>query len=339
MELSSVSRRRRRIMGFAMMWIVFFHIEIGKEPGFILWFLHRIGFYGVDLFLLVSGLGLWFSLKKDDSVLRFYGRRALRILPAYLVTCCVYYAYKRISAGAFVLSVSTIGYWLQTTHFDWFIPTLVALYLITPLLVSVYKRFERPFLFVLSMLAVSAVLCAVAAFFGLSDLFGSLVRLPVFSIGLWFGDMIDREAAAKESGDLCANGTRVKALPCLALLGFGFAAAYAVNRFMKGALVQAGLNAYPALLVVPALAIVLGFIFDFISAKCGIVGKMLLSPFDFFGRYSLEIYLLHERIQELRPGLGVFKTLLITLVGAVVLHEAIDALIRLFRKAASEKAA
>ena len=76
-----VSKYRNAIMGIAALWVLFFHAWIPVMPastaghfnlfGFIERYLKAIGYCGVDIFLLVSGLGLTFAIKKG-SLLRFY---------------------------------------------------------------------------------------------------------------------------------------------------------------------------------------------------------------------------------------------------------------------------
>ena len=60
----TLSKYRGFLMGFAILWVMYFHIPLkfATEVG---WFIHRIGFYGVDIFLFLSGLGVYYSLTKD----------------------------------------------------------------------------------------------------------------------------------------------------------------------------------------------------------------------------------------------------------------------------------
>lgn len=129
-------------MGFAILWVMYFHMPL-KFATEIGWFTHRIGFYGVDIFLFLSGLGVYFSLMKRPNVLRFYKARLVRILPAYVIVACVSYCLLRLdkaSALDFFYYISGIGYWTRHTRFDWYIPTQLAFYLITPLFLFFYKK-------------------------------------------------------------------------------------------------------------------------------------------------------------------------------------------------------
>ena len=46
-------------------------------------FVAQYGYAGVEIFMFVSGFGLYFSLDKNPSLLIFYRRRLLRIFPTF----------------------------------------------------------------------------------------------------------------------------------------------------------------------------------------------------------------------------------------------------------------
>ena len=328
MSFQLLSKHRSRLMGFAMLWVVFFHLVV-KDFGTLFWFVHRIGFYGVDIFLLVSGIGLYCSLHKNPAVLPFYGRRALRLLPAFLIVSALWYAFHPVSPKQFFLSVSTLGFWLGQSYLEWFIPTLALLYLLAPWYYRLFVRVEAKVGLTLAGAAVSLLLCIAAQHFDRLDLYGSIVRIPVFLLGFLFGHWI--------SSDTPYRGHY--GLSVLSLFGIGLIAAFYVNRDLTGEAVQAGLNCYPALLLAPTLCLLLSGLFERICARWGLAGKILLAPLDFAGRYSLEIYLLHERLALHFDGVYNQKTiLLMTIVFAVLLHEAIRLCIVLIRKLASRPA-
>lgn len=75
-------------MGLAMISVVFYHFQANT---IILWPFNTFGYWGVDVFQFLSGFGCVFALKKYNSVVRFYFKRALRILPTcLLVGFCIY---------------------------------------------------------------------------------------------------------------------------------------------------------------------------------------------------------------------------------------------------------
>ena len=88
-ELANISRYRSELMGAAMLFIILFHVPLDRSNEFF--GLRRCGNVGVDMFLFLSGIGLWFSWVKNPSVWQFYKRRLLRIYPAWLVMAALYY--------------------------------------------------------------------------------------------------------------------------------------------------------------------------------------------------------------------------------------------------------
>lgn len=65
-ELGNISRYRGELMGLAIIFVVLFHVGLPRED--IFFGLRRMGNIGVDIFLFLSGIGLWYSWSKT----RFY---------------------------------------------------------------------------------------------------------------------------------------------------------------------------------------------------------------------------------------------------------------------------
>ena len=295
MKLSLISKYRTHIMGAAMMWIMWFHSAYaGKSEVFH--FIHNIGFFGVDMFLMVSGLGLYFSMRKSKSMSAFYKKRAVRILPAYLiVTVCWYLFYKtQVSFGDKVLSILGINYFRgsiygRPEYFDWFLPTLAVLYLLTPLYDKLFQKASVKWKFTLLACMVSPLLCIIAYHLGRQVLYGSLVRIPIFLVGYYIGWFL-YEKREEEKASWMVH---------VSLLFVGVALAFYIQTYVKNPTIFWGLNCYPALLVAPSLSAILAFVCKYIEKYLKIVGKIILFPFYVCGRYSLEIYLFHQRLMEI----------------------------------------
>ena len=294
MTLSNISKYRTHIMGAAMMWIMWFHSAFGGG-GEVLHFIHNIGFYGVDVFLLVSGLGLYFSMRKSKSIGEFYKKRAVRILPAYLIVTVCWYAFFKtdVSFTDKLLSILGVNYFRGNIHgrpeyFDWFLPTLFVLYLLTPLYDKLFQRATVKWKFTLLSMMISPILCIIFYHTGQQVLYGSTVRIAVFLVGYWIGWFLYEK---KEE----SKGSWMVHLP---LLFCGIALVYYIQTYVKNPTVFWGLNCYPALLVAPALCALLGALFNLMEKYLRIVGKILLIPFYICGKYSLEIYLFHQRLME-----------------------------------------
>ena len=87
-DLSELSKYRAPIMGLAIVLILFHHsrflgVEISNST---LVGLRDVGACGVDIFLILSSFGLTYSLNKCSRIDSFYKKRALRILPSFLLS-------------------------------------------------------------------------------------------------------------------------------------------------------------------------------------------------------------------------------------------------------------
>ena len=86
-ELADISRYRGELMGLAIIFVILFHVGLPREDAFF--GLKRMGNIGVDFFLFLSGMGLWFSWTKHPSLRKFY--------PSTLLTCLSYLALYGLS--------------------------------------------------------------------------------------------------------------------------------------------------------------------------------------------------------------------------------------------------
>ncbi len=82
-EARRFSTARAQIMGYAMLCIVFFHSSFPIAETSLFYAIKNLCDIGVDIFLFVSGIGIWFSLNKHANVAAYVQRRCLRILPAF----------------------------------------------------------------------------------------------------------------------------------------------------------------------------------------------------------------------------------------------------------------
>ena len=76
LNMDNLTKYRIELMGFAMLWIMVFHSCV-YIPDFLLplRFYKEVGYVGVDIFFLLSGIGLVFSITNNKSVVTFYKKR------------------------------------------------------------------------------------------------------------------------------------------------------------------------------------------------------------------------------------------------------------------------
>ena len=160
------------------------------------------GHYGVQLFIFISGYGLYISYnKKEISYFKFLGQRIKKLYPALLFI--VVFLLIAIPIWEQKINLSTIeslllkltllfnfipGEGMAVTGPFWFFSLIVQLYIIFPLLMYLTKKFGS-----LSMLVVGAVSLVITLLF--NHYFDSLDvslylffigQLPIFCLGIYF---------------------------------------------------------------------------------------------------------------------------------------------------------
>lgn len=218
MRYSILSRYRPELMGFAMLWVLLFHTQ-GLKIGFWpLKLLRGVGFGGVDIFILLSGLGLTMSLcRREQSYGAFLARRGKRLLPAYFLVMVPYTLFLIARGEAEVSTLfwnaALLSYWVGAPGaFNWYISGVALFYLLTPGWVRLLRRSRRPA--ALTAAAVAVSLAAVQLllrcnFWAWGDV---LYRFPLFFLSLlvglyaWEDRPVSRRSAVLWALSLAAAG-------------------------------------------------------------------------------------------------------------------------------------
>ena len=204
-NLFAISEARNVIFGIATLWIGLFHSDNltmaqYTDNQFLIdafRFFKGTGNVGVDMFLFLSGIGLFFSFSKDSRVLTFWKKRLMRVLPTAFVIATFYFSFRyvngRFTSGlTFYLSRMTFTYFFwKGERVFWFISLILLLYLVFPIFYKIIEKWR-----VWGMLALVA-LCLVFNFTlravkpGMySNVEIAFCRVPVFIIGIWAGKFV-----------------------------------------------------------------------------------------------------------------------------------------------------
>lgn len=275
LNLSYISKYRSAVMGLAIFWIFFYHTGV-DIPG--LREIFALGWMGVDIFFFVSGFGLCASLSKNDSVSNFFKRRFFRIIPTWWIVLAAMAIVGTLwSLKGFPMSASDyfywftgLGWWTANCNFEWYIPTLLVFYLLSPLL-------ARMSLKALCISTVASMFVAILLGGGmlhiLDNVYMSYSRVPIYIFGF---------AVYKYQQKSVSLPSYIW-LPMLAIGIIGFGA----GMFVKLSNVPFGLTIARVcipLFIIPMITVV-GFVFSKI--------KWANAVMSFLGLISLEIYLLH----------------------------------------------
>ena len=204
-----VSKYRGELFGFAILWIMLLHSHemnpIPHNPYISRYLLYdswvRIGGTGVDVFLFLSGIGLFYAMGKKPGLLSFYGKRLKRILIPYLIIGTVYWWLRHYiflhTPERFWEDLSLVSFFTRGVVTFWYIVLILCLYLAAPLLLALFRtRLRTPILIVCFGLYL-AFNCWLAArdphrFHYLEK---ATTRFFIFTLGCYFGQIVYEKRA------------------------------------------------------------------------------------------------------------------------------------------------
>lgn len=189
-------------MGLAALMIIFCHsVPYGMVLPFVISKFLLFGNWGVDVFLLLSGLGCSYSLTKTNKVKKWYKRRFFRIAIPYFVVSFIFFCYDvfmtEIDWPMYLYQLSTISFW---THHNaaWFVALLIPLYIIAPLLYRILyaSSLNRGGIYCIIIVVFLTWICSVH--FSCTGILGNTIhntqwafsRVPSFVIGMYLGKPI-----------------------------------------------------------------------------------------------------------------------------------------------------
>ena len=174
-------------MGISMLMILAFHLSSGYEIQPFKTLFSR-GFYGVDIFLFFSALGLCYSYN-NNTLTRFYLNRIRRVLPLFLLLA-LFRIIWHIGKGETVTHWDVVATMTGISYFkffggiwvDWYLSALLFLYLLFPL---IYKYMNiTVWGGEIVVVILSSVFCLfVPHYWEHACLIG---RLPIFCLGILY---------------------------------------------------------------------------------------------------------------------------------------------------------
>ena len=333
MTLKEVMKYRKIWMGFAILWIIFFHF--GYKLPDPLSVIQSSGYSGVDIFFFASGIGCYLSYSRDKNAAAFIKRRFIRIMPTYLVFILIWCTYKVITDGMGFTTVLGNIFCVQDLTgkvggFNWYFGAIWIFYLLTPYFAAVVDKIKKP--------AGCVLFCALLVLFSLpfwnvTSLIIIVTRLPVYFLGMYLAKR------SQESDDKIS----LKFMLIATVLSIISIAAFFVCYFkLHDELWNYGLWWYPFIITAPTICFYLSFISKQLEKKS--VGKKILKAFSFFGSYTFELFLVHKSIfnevsdliMEKQPNHVIaiwFATLIPVAIGTAILYQLTKGVKMLIEKA------
>lgn len=334
MTLKEVIKYRKIWMGFAILWVIFFHF--GYKPPDPLAALQSSGYSGVDIFFFASGIGCYLSYSRDKNVAAFIKRRFIRIMPTYFVFIVIWCTYKVITDGMDFTTVLGNIFCVQDLtgkdgSFNWYFGAMWIFYLLTPYFVAVADKIKKPagcVLFCLLLVLFSF------PFWNVKALIIIVTRMPVYFLGMYLAKR------SQESDDKIS----LKFMLIATVLSIISMAAFIVCYFkLHEELWNYGLWWYPFIITAPTICLYLSFICKQLEKKSA--GRNILKAFSFIGSYTFELFLVHmfvfkevsSMIMERQPNHVIaiwFAALIPVAIGAAILYQLTKGVNKLIKKAA-----
>ena len=280
MITTQISVYRKQLMGIAALGVLFVHsMDIIDCPDLFL-SLFGYGGIGVYIFVFLSSIGLYNSLKSHGGGYKkaeFYKRRFQRVIVPYLLIAATWYGIKYLliqqNPTGFFYELSTFSFWIDHQG-AWYVAMLVPVYLIFPWYYDWVEDGNRQNKFTRNFKIIAVgVIASIATFIlsilnpqvysHLSQVFSSVI---VYVIGYYCADKV---MAGKYNGNLisiiCVIFYIVKAIT--PLKNFKFVSSISWS-----------------LLAIPIITVSAWFLSK-------IKSRFIDAILGFFGKYSLEMYL------------------------------------------------
>ena len=212
MRYSILSKYRTELMGVAILWVMLFHsfdLDMGLS---VLELFRAAGFGGVDIFLLLSSMGLVMSLaRREQNYSAFMARRAGRVLPASYLVMVPYTLFQVLTRGAplsaLLWNASLLYYWVRPAGaFNWYVAGSMSLYAITPFCFRRLRASRRREWLTAAGVLLGLVIGRVLMVDGYWYSMDLVFRLPIFCLGLLLGFYVleDRRLGARDLLFWCA---------------------------------------------------------------------------------------------------------------------------------------
>jgi len=339
LPLDLISRHRNTLFGIAIIWIVIYHSfyfgtwlgVLGKRNLVNLLVLY--GEVGVDIFLLLSGMGLYFSFKKNEQIIPFIKRRLIRVLPPFFIIWGIVWGVRFLAItpnfSAFLQRILLMRFWLKNDTQVWYVNFVLCLYLLYPFVY--HYLFDKGHSLMRVLIAMGgAFIFSLAMMYAYPSFSQSimlaLARLPIALFGCYLGKLI------YEKRKLPAFWSLIMLVgACLAFyLRYWWVPQNPFNNFWALSMLGVG-----------------GFFFVYVFAIFlellgeGRLSKVVTKIFSFFGWMSLELYfssVVMKLIYTLyfMKGSGriseYFVFMAVAVVIAVVVRFMLDKVPRIFRK-------
>lgn len=293
-----ISLYRGELFGAAILSVIFYHyfkiFYDTEAPNKVISIITKvyynaIGSVGVDIFVFLSGFGLYYSLSRKPKLSSYYMKRVKRVVIPYLV-CGLFYwtirdfVFMHRTFSEFVLDYSLLSFWISEAISFWYITFITLLYIISPFVYWLANDMRR---------FAAGVVCSfgliLLCYFFARDFFVNtevaLQRLPYFLIGMRVG----RKSKTTDSDD--EQGTSIW-LAC----ALGFSVYLKIIFGKTNFVLEKSFYGYYGVFLI--------FAYVLVRKKVQDRWKGLFSLLTLAGKYSLELYIVHTFVKNFMIWIG-----------------------------------
>lgn len=318
-RLGIFSRYRDILFGLSTLLIIVFHaaedIVVNQlAPNFAINMLAKlymtaVGSIGVEIFLFLSGMGIYYSLSKNSDRTSFYARRMLRIIFPYVGIGFLYWFIRdvlilKLSFLRTLYDFSFLSFWIEGVDNLWYIGFIIPLYLLSPFLHRFTENAHRN-MRLASILLIHFAVCLLLAFAAPNYALKieiAFSRISIFLIGYALGPAI-KENKPVSLSFILGNVTFLAVCMILWRTSSYDPTAQFFSRWTK---------CFYGILFMLICCV----FFHLINIERI---QLLLRPLRWMGKYSLELYLLHVSIRSIVALLNLSTPYLLNYLLVVIL--------------------
>lgn len=314
MSLNIISRYRSVLFGISIISIILFHYCEDYVNAFqdgnvdsnliIFGYYKMISSLGVEVFIFLSGLGLFYSMSNNSNVIRFYEKRVKRLIVPYIFIGIIFWGVFDLILNKdgiirFIKDFTFVTFFTEGQRTIWFIGVIFIFYLVFPL---VYKL-------IVSKAGVIKTLILVIVIYGINysilqlwpniydNIEIGIMRFPIFIIGALCAYLIKKDVQ---------NQNKIM-----------ISMAIAIGLALKLTDVFVDMPQYWSRIIAMFYAIAL------ILIVCIIIDKLHWQKFNSamekVGEYSLELYMIHVCLRKIMKNIGVYTCELLVYIGIIVI--------------------
>lgn len=310
-----LSTYRTELMGIGILGVLFMHtgaflhVETGGAMKALQFFATLVF---TDGFLLLSGLGLYFSMHKNGDTSFFYRKRIRRLLIPFMLMAIPFFLYSDIFVNSaeivsFVGHTTSLAFWFEGNYCGmWYIALSMVLYLLFPIF---FHGFKNGRFLVGNLLAIAifigvthVVRTSVPGYYQMTEI--ALNKIPIFFIGSMIGWLLLNRSSRTE--------TVIRGGYCIVFLLYILFLVMKKYKGLPDYLVDYYMST-KKVVVIPLVALAVKWLMMIKP------GQLFAALLHWFGKYTLEIYVLHLLLYVFLNGILESRPLVVGLMVAVTL--------------------